>query len=517
MTIRRLYPVTFILLVSATIALLVISSNKLEHIKKFTSSSIPAHINPDYSDITIPPNIACLNFVIEEEGTQYQVQISGRAGNSFAVSSPNGKIRMSLSKWALLLDANKGGQICFEIYVKKPYIGWVKYPTIINTVAKENIDPYLVFRLTGPIFNFWHTIAICQRNLTSFKNRFILHGGSFENGCLNCHTFLNNSPEKITIAIRSKQVGNSTIMVTDRKVEKINSKWSYTAWHPSGKLAAYSINNVDQFFHINRIEERDVIDLDSAILYYLVDKQQTKSIPSLTQKDLLETYPSWSPDGKYLYYCCAPILWQDRDKFPPENWEKVKYSLKRISYNIDTDSWGQPETILSAEQTGLSILLPRISPDGRFLLFCMCEYSCFPVYQPSSDLYMMDLGTGQYKKLDTANSNYAESWHSWSSNSRWIAFSSKRLGGLFTRTYFSYVDSNGDVSKPFILPQKDPQYYDSLTKVYSVPELITAPVKVSPWELAKAIRSSDKIETAMPITGATTKGDTSDLYKQFDN
>ena len=120
-----------------------------------------------------------------------------------------------------------------------------------------------------------------------------------------------------------------------------------------------------------------------------------------------------------------------------------------------TGQWGHAETVLSAEQTGLSILLPRVSPDGRFLLFCMCRYGCFPVYQPSSDLYMMDLATGRYSRL-AINSEYSESWHSWSSNSRWIAFSSKRQGGLFTRTYLSYVDDDGTAYKPFVLPQRDP-------------------------------------------------------------
>ena len=140
---------------------------------------------------------------------------------------------------------------------------------------------------------------------------------------------------------------------------------------------------------------------------------------------------------------------------PPENYEKLKYDLRRISYDVATDQWGQAETVLSAEETGQSILLPRISPDGRFLVFCMCRYGCFPVYQPSSDLYLMDLATRQYRKL-AINSEFSESWHSWSSNSRWIAFSSKRQGGLFTRTYLSYVDQAGTAHKPFVLPQQDP-------------------------------------------------------------
>jgi Tol biopolymer transport system component len=231
----------------------------------------------------------------------------------------------------------------------------------------------------------------------------------------------------------------------------------------------------------------------------------------MADKNRLETYPTWSPDGRYLYFCSGPILWEDRDTVPPENYDKLKYDLRRITYDVETDQWGEAETVLSAEETGLSILLPRISPDGRFLLFCMCRYGCFPVYQPSSDLYLMDLATGQYHKL-AANSPYSESWHSWSRNSRWIAFSSKRQGGSLTRTYLAYVDQGGHVHKSFVLPQKDPTYYDSLLETFSVPELITGSVKVSKSALARAARSEPSVAVDIPITGATPKAGPSEPW-----
>jgi len=132
----------------------------------------------------------------------------------------------------------------------------------------------------------------------------------------------------------------------------------------------------------------------------------------------------------------------------------------------------------------------------------MSKYGCFPVYQPSSDLYIMDLKTGDYRKLDI-NSEFSESWHSWSSNSRWIAFSSKKNGGLFTRTYFSHVDEKGNASKSFILPQEDPEFYDSFVETYSVPELITGPVRTDYKALGSIVRSSESIKVDIPFTTAT--------------
>jgi hypothetical protein len=213
------------------------------------------------------------------------------------------------------------------------------------------------------------------------------------------------------------------------------------------------------------------------------------------------------------------MLWSDRDKVPPQRYDEVKYDLLRISYDLDSDKWGQLETVLSAQDTGLSILQPRISPDGRWLLFCMCDYGSFPVYHQSSDLYIMDLKTarqtGQYKyRRLQVNSDQSESWHSWSSNSRWIAFSSKRGKGVFTRSYFSYVDQAGKVYKALLLPQKDPAFYDSCLKTYSVPELIIQPVKVTGEKLARVVRSSRKIEVDMPITMATPKAGVPPGYKE---
>ena len=283
--------------------------------------------------------------------------------------------------------------------------------------------------------------------------------------------------------------------------KKLATRFGYTAWHPSGRAAAYSINKVCQFFHSAGAEVRDVIDLDSALGYYLVRTENVKLVPGAADKRRLETYPAWSPDGRYLYYCSAPMLWEDLGVVPPARYAEVKYDLMRISYDLATDEWGEPELVLSSAETNLSILQPRISPDGRFLLFCMCRYGCFPVYQPTSDLYMMDLDSGEYAKLDI-NSEFSESWHSWSSNGRWIAFSSKRKATPFTRCYISFVDNTGKARKPFILPQYDPCFYDSFLKTVSVPELITGPVPVTSKTLAGVARS-DQVVTVDAITGAS--------------
>lgn len=496
-------------------------------IAQYSAIDRPAKVQPDYAGSVIPPNIAPLNFVIQQDGAGYFVKIYSENGKPIEISSKTPAIVIPGRAWRELLDLNRGRQLSVDIYVKSRAAAsssdredeqWSRYQTLTSKIAHEDMDAFLVYRKIRPGHRTWRDMGIYQRNLSNFDESVVLNNGYFKHGCVNCHAFCGNRTEKMLIGIRSADYGNSALLVEGDKVRKIGTKFGYTSWHPSGRVAAFSVNKVRQLFHSAASEVPDVVDLDSAMAYYLVESESVKTTPNLARKDRLETYPAWSADGRYLYFCSAPVTWSDRTVVP-ESYDQIKYDLVRTSYDIDRDQWGPLESVLSAEDTGLSILLPRISPDGRWLLFCMCDYGCFPVYRPSSDLYIMDLEaarqTGQYKysRLDI-NSSESESWHCWSSNSRWIAFSSKRGSGVFTRTYIAYVDESGKVHKPIRLPQKDPTYYDSCLWTYSIPELVTEPVRVTREKLGRVVRSSQNIPTQMPITMATPKDGEPPGYQQ---
>jgi hypothetical protein len=124
---------------------------------------------------------------------------------------------------------------------------------------------------------------------------------------------------------------------------------------------------------------------------------------------------------------------------------------------------------------------------------------------------MMDLKKGTYAKCPI-NSEFSESWHSWSGNSRWIAFSSKRQGGTFTRCYLSFVDETGQTHKPFVVPQSDPEFYESFLKTISVPELLAGPVAAGPDALERAARSEEAITVKVPPDAAP-KVDNTEPYR----
>ena len=468
----------------------------------------PARIHPDYNGVTIPPNIAPLNFRIREQAARYRIRLAPAGGSpTIDLQGRSADVILPMDRWRALLAAARGGQIGVDILTADKDGRWRQYRGFQIAVAEEPIDSHVAYRLLRPVYNFYSDLGIYQRNLETYRQSLILHGRQYDRGCLNCHSFRSNDPNRMLLGVRSMQHGNITLLADSGRVRAIGAPFGDTAWHPSGKLAAFSRYDVRMFFHTAATEVRDVIEMDSLLGYYRVEDHRLATVAPGADKERLETMPVWSPDGRYLYFISAPKLWTDDKTVPPERFQEIRYDLVRAAYDVDSDAWGPVEMVLSAEQTGQSILSPRFTPDGRFIVVTMCDYSCFPIYRPESDLYRVDAATGHYERL-SCNSERTDSWHSISSNGRWIIFSSKRDDGVFTRLYIARLDENGKTSKPFIMPQKDPGYYDGYLKVYNLPEFITGPVTTPHKAFVRAVRGGERLKVDA-LTAATPKVDSS--------
>jgi Tol biopolymer transport system component len=257
-----------------------------------------------------------------------------------------------------------------------------------------------------------------------------------------------------------------------------------------------------QFFHTARAEPRDVADFASDIALYLTDADKVVSTGAIADPDYLETYPAWSADGKYLYFSRARVLWSDDPAIPPAHYDELRYDIARIAYDIESGEWGEVETVLSAAETGLSMTQPRPSPEGRFLLFCGSEYGCFPIYDESADICLMDLGTGEWRRL-ALNSDRQDTWRSWSSNGRWFVFSSKRGNGVVARPYIAYFGPDGQVGRPFVLPQRDPAFYEGYLQTFNLPELSPYPIPATEGEMLRAARSPGVATAEGAVTSPT--------------
>lgn len=219
-------------------------------------------------------------------------------------------------------------------------------------------------------------------------------------------------------------------------------------------------------------QRTEVYDTASDVVVYDIEQRAILSAPEIFTQGSFETFPTFSPDGKTLYYCSAPACPM------PDSIRQLKYSLCSLSFDASSGTFSTTvDTLYNACLNGKSISFPRISPDGNYLLCTISGYGTFPIWHKDADLYMIDLKTGKGHYPEALNSDDTESYHSWSSNGRWIVFSSRRLDGLYTRPFFAYVNENGEISKPFLLPQKKTKYYTTLMKSYNIPEFITGKVE----------------------------------------
>ena len=122
-----------------------------------------------------------------------------------------------------------------------------------------------------------------------------------------------------------------------------------------------------------------------------------------------------------------------------------------------------------------SVSHPRIF--GRHLMFTLTDYGTFPIWHDEADLWLLNLETGEVRPCDELNSHRADSYHSWSSNGKWVVFGSRRLDGRYTHLYFSHFDEKGRFSKPFLLPQDEPEQNRLRLKSYNIPEFVTEEVE----------------------------------------
>jgi len=477
-------PIAFFLsLVTLTASLLLFRNVRSDDESASDIGRLPI-IDPDYSNVVIPPNIAPLNFRILENGIEYTVEITGEEESSIHMRSKSNKAIIPTNKWKALLHANVGQQVTFRIAVKDSAGRWSAYKPIVNTIAREPIDSHVVYRLINPGYVLWWDMGIYQRNMETFEESAIMTNRVTQNNCMNCHAFCRNDPDKMMFHMRAAYGG--TLIVQGDTIQKVNTGTDYTmsagvypSWHPDGNHLAFSVNKIYQSFHSVEGKSIHVWDSASDLVVYDVQNRIVTTSPNVSTKRL-ENQPAWSADGSRIYFVSGDA-WEGMEKLGTYH-----YDLMSIPYNIEGNVWGEAETLIDASGIGKSISWPRPSPDGRMLLLTMSDHGYFSIHFRSSDLYLLDLKTNRYQKLDAVNSAHSDSYHSWSSNSRWFVFASKRRDGLCSRLYFSYVDSSGIAHKPILLPQKDPAFYDTFVKNYNVPELINGPVRINHADLIRA-------------------------------
>ena len=455
---------------------------------------LPA-IFPDYCDVTVPCNIAPLNFMLPAD--QFNACVA-------RFSTPNGrqqtygkgvKVQMPESEWHAMLDASKGKSLKVEVWGQKEN-EWLSFAPFEIHVADEPIDEYLSYRLIEPSYIVYDYMEIAQRNLTSFEETQIFNNkvscDDPKGQCINCHSYQNYKTDNMLFHARVTRGG--TVIVSDGKVSKVNLKRDNTisagvhpAWHPTARLIAFSTNLTHQVFHTAHPNKVEVFDTASDLILYDV---ATDSVSIISNDSiLLEVFPTWSPDGRYLYYCkSVPLPEELRGEDISATWSKVQYNLYRRSFELTSRTFGEEELVYDAASADKSVTLPRVSPDGRYILFAEGQHGCFHIWHHDADIACLPLAQDSVIDLSCLNSEgFAESYPSWSSNGHWIMCASRRTDGNYSRVFISYF-SNGKARKAFLLPQEDPEHNVFRLKSYNRPEFMVEPVGISVNQFSKVFQ-----------------------------
>ena len=460
----------------------------------FTETGSLPKIYPDYTNVTIPVNMAPLTFQLDEQADDMIARYA--VGDEEIVCE--GKAQPGINDWRVLTEKAKGSAITVDVYALKAD-QWTHYKPFSIFVSPDSIDSYLSYRLIFPSFVSYEALTINQRCLENYDESVIYDNilGSFEKDgqCINCHHYQQYNPERMQFHVR--QFNGGTVIAYDGKLKKVNmrndsilSAGVYPAWHPWLNLIVYSSNKTTQSFHTTHHNKIEVYDSESDLIAYNVDNDEITNLENDTTE--MEVFPAWAPDGKTLYYCSAHYVKQDstlsRSREVAKRSEEIKYNIYKKNFDPETMVFGPRELVFSADSLNKSATLPRISPDGRYLMFALAEYGVFHIWHHDADHWLFDLQTGEARAAEEINSPDTESYHSWSSSGKWIVFSSRRDDGTYTRPFFAHMDKDGHGTKPFELPSADPNYHREFMKCYNIPEFMHGPVTIKPQTFADLLK-----------------------------
>ena len=453
-------------------------------------------IYPDYVEVTVPVGIAPLNFAMADEDiTTMDVEVRGSKTGSIHANGDYADF--DIEEWHQLLEQNKGGSLTVTIRAESGG-NWLQYQDFRIYVSDDPLEEWgITYRRIPPSYEMYSQMGLYQRNLANFEETELIQNTRTPNQCLNCHAANRTNPDQYVFHVRGNHgatviARNGSLELLKAKNDSLGGSMVYPSWHPGGRYCAFSTNKTSQMFHTNKKNKRiEVYDSSSDVFVYDAETHTILRDTLIMKKYWAENTPAFSHDGKWLYFITA------RRQVYPTDYDKEKYSLCRVSFDEATGRIGeQVDTLINAAETGKSVSWPRPSYDGRYLMFTQTDYGYFSVWHPEADLWLLDLKTNECRPLSEVNSERAESLHSWSSNSRWFLFTSRRENGLYTQVYFSHLDKDGKATKPFLLPQRNPrQYYRRLLYSFNTPDFTSRPVDTGARELARRINGDERIPT----------------------
>ena len=331
------------------------------------------------------------------------------------------------------------------------------------------------------------------RSIDQPRSRVVLEG---MHTCANCHSFSRDG-KSMGIDMDGPQNDKGLYAVVSVEPQTVVRAQDMISWNPS-QDPRFAFNRVgfmsqvsadgryvltmlgspgsppqDKYYVVNFKDYRflQVFYPTRGVLYWY-DRTTGKRqpLPGADDPDYVQTNGVWSPDGKYVVFARA----QAKDPYPADGKMathandplevQIQYDLYRVPFN--DGKGGQAEPIVGASANGMSNSFPKVSPDGRWIVFVEARNG--EVMRPDSELYIVPAAGGQARRLN-ANMSPMNSWHSWSPNGRWLVFSSKSRGP-YTKMYLTHIDDQGNDSPAILIENST-----AANRAVNLPEFVDIP------------------------------------------
>ncbi len=240
---------------------------------------------------------------------------------------------------------------------------------------------------------------------------------------------------------------------------------------PDGQFVATTLN--EEVFVTNFLDYKflQVFYPTRGILgYYSRSSGEIKALPGADDARFVHCDPVWSPDSEYLVFARAEAkdayskqaVLPERANDPAET--PIQYDLYRMPFA--GGKGGRPEPIAGASGNGMSNNFPKISPDGKWIVFVQCRNG--QLMRPDSTLWIVPATGGTARKM-RCNTRLMNSWHSFSPNGRWMVFSSK-VNTPYTQMFLTHIDEEGNDSPPVLIPNST-----AANRAVNIPEFVNRP------------------------------------------
>ena len=312
--------------------------------------------------------------------------------------------------------------------------------------------------------------------------------------CGNCHSFSgsgsvlgldvdygNDKGGYAILPVSSQMVMSDERIITWSDYQREDGELTFgllSQVSPDGRYVISTVKDRAVFVATPGIEFSQLFfPIKGILVVYDTETRSYAPLPGADDPEYVQSNPTWSPDGKWIVFArtkayrkdgienASSILLDEKDvpEFVEEK-KPFKFDLYRVPFNGGRG--GKAEPIAGASHDGKSNFFAKFSPDGKWIVFCKAEN--YMLLMPDSELYIVPAEGGEARRL-RANTRRMNSWHSFSSNGRWLVFSSK-ANTPYTQLFLTHIDEDGQSTPPVVLER-----FTGSDRAANIPEFVRLP------------------------------------------